>query len=113
MRRLPVSVGVVAVLGSAACGGGGEDPDAARPTTVAAPETAAVGNDQAGTPFCQLAPTYTEKYGSLVTVVLTMLQRDNFDVSRPPDALTRLQEPNFQTAMSNLNRYGRAHCGIR
>ncbi len=44
--------------------------------------------------------------------VLTALQRNNFDLSRTPDVLTRLQEPSFQTALSNVNRYGRAHCGI-
>ena len=44
--------------------------------------------------------------------VLAALQRNNFDLSRTPEALTRLQEPSFQTALSNVNRYGRAHCGI-
>ena len=154
MRRLLVSVGLVAAVGLAACGGGGDDEDAAPPTTVAPPTTAAVGNDQAGTPFCQLARTYSEKYSTLLTVandpvklraattdaesairqaqstapaeikadvttvagtasqVLSALQRNNFDFSRTPEALTRLQEPSFQTALTNVNRYGRAHCGI-
>ena len=154
MRRLLVSVGLVAVLGLAGCGGGGDDEDAAPPTTVAPATTAAVGNDQAGTPFCQLARTYAEKYSTLLTVandpaklraattdaesairqaqstapaeikadvttvagtasqVLSALQRNNFDLSRTPEALTRLQEPSFQTALTNVNRYGRAHCGI-
>jgi hypothetical protein len=156
MRRLLGTLGLVAVLSLAACGGGGggDDDDAAAPSTVPPPATAAVGNDQAGTPFCQLARTYTEKYGSLLTVandpallraattdaesairqaqstapaeiradvttvagtagqILTMLQRNNFDLSRTPDVLTRLQEPKFRTALSNVNRYGRAHCGI-
>jgi hypothetical protein len=154
MRRLLVSVGLVAVLGLAGCGGGGDDEEAAPPTTVPPPATAPAGNDQAGTPFCQLAKTYTEKYASLLTVandptrlraattdaesairqaqstapaeikadvttvagtasqVLSALQRNNFDLSRTPEALTRLQEPSFQTALSNVNRYGRAHCGL-
>jgi hypothetical protein len=154
MRRLWVSVALMAVLGLGGCGGGGDDEDAAPPTTVPPPATAPVGNDQAGTPFCRLARTYTEKYASLLTVandparlraattdaesairqaqstapaeikadvttvagtasqVLTMLQRNNFDLSRTPEALTRLQEPSFQTALSNVNRYGRAHCGL-
>ena len=155
MRRLVVSVGLVAVLGLAGCGGGGDDEEAA-PTTTVPPTTttAAVGDDQAGTPFCQLAKTYAEKYASILTVandpaklraattdaesairqaqatapaevkadvtlvattasqVLTALQRNNFDLSRTPEAITRLQEPSFTTALSNLNRYGRAHCGI-
>ena len=155
MRRVLVSVGLVAVLALAGCGGGGDDDEAAPPTTAPPPPTtAAFGNDQAGTPFCQLARTYTEKYSSILTVandppklraattdaesairqaqatapaeikadvttvastarqILTALQRNNFDLSRTPEALTRLQEPSFQTALSNVNRYGRAHCGI-
>lgn len=154
MRRLVVSMGLVAVLGLAGCGGGGDDEEAAPTTTAPTTTTAAVGNDQAGTPFCQLARTYAEKYASILTVandpaklraattdaesairqaqatapaevkadvarvattaseVLAALQRNNFDLSRTPDAITRLQEPSFTTALSNLNRYGRAHCGI-
>ena len=155
MRRVLVSVGLVAVLGLAGCGGGGDDDEAAPPTTAPPPPTtAAFGNDQAGTPFCQLARTYTEKYSSILTVandppklqaattdaesairqaqatapaeikadvttvastasqILTALRRNNFDLSRTPEAVTRLQDPSFQTALSNVNRYGRAHCGI-
>ena len=155
MRRLVVSVGLVAALGLTACGGGGSDDDAAPASSTAPPPTtAAVGNDQAGTPFCQLLRTYTERFAALlpsvndpvklraattdaesairqaqatapaeiradVTVVattareaLTALQRNNFDVSRSPDAVTKLQEPSFQTAFGNLNRYARAHCGV-
>ncbi len=155
MRELLVTVGLVAVLGLGACGGGGNDEEAA-PTTTAPPPatTAVVGNDQAGTPFCRLARSYTEKYSTLLTVandparlraattdaesairqaqatapaeikadvttvagtasqILTALQRNNFDLSRTPEALTRLQEPSFTTALANVNRYGRAHCGI-
>ena len=44
--------------------------------------------------------------------VVNALQRNNFDLSRTPEALTRLQEPGFQTALTNVNRYGRARCGI-
>ena len=156
MRSVLVSVGLAAVLGLAGCGGGGDDEEAA-PTTTSAPApatTAAIGNDQAGTPFCRLARTYTEKYSSILTVandparlrtattdaeaairqaqatapaeiksdvslvastasqILASLQRNNFDLSRTPEALTRLQEPGFQTALANVNRYGRAHCGL-
>ena len=156
MRSVLVSVGLAAVLGLAGCGGGGDDEEAA-PTTTSAPApatTAAIGNDQAATPFCRLARTYTEKYSSILTVandparlraattdaeaairqaqatapaeiksdvtlvastasqILTSLQRNNFDLSRTPEALTRLQDPGFQTALANVNRYGRAHCGL-
>ena len=69
MRRVLVSVGLVAVLGLAACGGGDSGDDAAPATTTAPPPTAAVvGNDQAGTPYCGLARTYTEKFSTLLTV---------------------------------------------
>ncbi|HEX2046850.1 MAG TPA: hypothetical protein VHF27_03740 [Acidimicrobiales bacterium] len=154
MRSMLVGVGLAAVLGLGACGGGGDDEEAAPTTTVAPATTAAVGNDQAGTPFCQLARTYAEKSATLLTVandpaglraattdaesairqaqstapaeiksdvtlvattarqVLSALQRNNFDLSRAPEAVTRLQEPSFRTALSNVNRYGRAHCGI-
>lgn len=155
MRRLVVSMGLVAALGLAGCGGGGDDEEAAPPTTApTTTTTAAVGNDQAGTPFCQLARTYAEKYASILTVandpaklraattdaesairqaqatapaevkadvaqvattageVLAALQRNNFDLSRTSEVVTRLQEPSFTSALSNLNRYGRAHCGI-
>ena len=69
MRRLVVSLGLVAVLGLTGCGGGGDDDDAApAQTTAAPPTTALVGNDQAGTPFCALARTYTEKFSTLLAV---------------------------------------------
>ncbi|MGI8984593.1 MAG: hypothetical protein ACR2HM_08705 [Acidimicrobiales bacterium] len=68
MRRFAVSVGMVAALGLVACGGGPDD--AAPAPTTAPPATAALfGNDQAGTPFCGLARTYTEKFAGLLTVV--------------------------------------------
>lgn len=154
MRRLVVLVGLAAVLGLSACGGGGDDEDAApASTTTPPPTTTPVGNDQAGTPFCQLARTYTEKFAALlpaandparlraattdaeaairqaqstapaeikpdVTVVATAagqvlagLQKNNFDVARTPE-VSRLQEPGFVNALANLNRYGRAHCGL-
>ncbi|MGH9264557.1 MAG: hypothetical protein ACRD1D_07690 [Acidimicrobiales bacterium] len=145
----------MAVLGLAGCGGG--DDEEAAPTTTSPATTAAaplVGNDQAGTPFCQLARTYSEKYSTLLTVandparlraattdaesairqaqaaapaeikadvtlvagtageVLSALRRNDFDLSRTPEAVTKLQEPRFQTALGNVNRYGRAHCGL-
>ena len=68
MRRSLVTVGLVAALGLAACGGGGDDDEAATPTTTVPATTVAVGNDRAGTPFCQLARTYTEKSATLLTV---------------------------------------------
>ncbi len=159
MRRLLVVVGLVAVLGLTGCGGGGDDDEAAPtttapPATTAPPTTPAVGSDQAGTPFCQLARTYSERYAMLLTVVndpvklrevvteaesairqaqaaapaeiradvrvvastatevVAALRRNNFDLGRTPEAITKLQEPGFQTAVANVNRYGRAHCGI-
>jgi len=155
MRRALASVALVAALGLTGCGGSGDDEDAAPTTTTAQPATtAAVGNDQAGTPFCQLLRTYSERFTALlpaandparlraattdaesairqaqstapaeirsdVTLVATTasqlvaaLQRNDFDLSRTPEAVSRLQEPGFQTALSNVNRYGRAHCGI-
>src|SRR5215210_5642094 len=69
MRRLVVSLGLAAVLGLTGCGGGGDDDDAAPAQTTAAPVTTAlVGNDQAGTPFCGLARTYSEKFSTLLAV---------------------------------------------
>lgn len=67
MRRLVVSLALVAVLGLTGCGGGGEDAVPA-PTTAAPPTTALVGNDQAGTPFCGVARTYSEKFSTLLAV---------------------------------------------
>jgi polyisoprenoid-binding protein YceI len=64
---------LAAVLALTGCGGGKDDDEAAltttTPPTTAAPATTAaplVGNDQAGTPFCQLARTYTERYSTLL-----------------------------------------------
>jgi len=68
MRRLVVSLGLVAILGLTGCGGGDDDDAAPAPTTAAPTTTAAVGNDQAGTPFCGLARTYTEKFSTLLAV---------------------------------------------
>jgi hypothetical protein len=153
MRRLVASVGLAALLALTGCGGG--DDDKAAPTTTAAPATtAAVGSDQAGTPFCKLAKTYSERSATLLSVasdpvklraattdaesairqaqatapaeikadvgvvattagqVLAALQRNNFDLGKTPDAVTKLQDPGFQAALANVNRYGRAHCGI-
>ena len=147
-------MGLVAVVGLAACGGGGDDDAAPPPTSSSTVPTAVVGNDRAGTPFCQLARTYTEKFAALlpaasdparlraattdaeaairqakatapaeiradVNVVantageaLSALQKKNFVLADAPDAVTKLQEPAFQTAVGNLNRYARAHCGV-
>ena len=65
------SMALVAVLGLSGCGGGSDDDEGgkAAPTTVPPPPTTVVpvvGNDQAGTPFCQLARTWTEKYSTLL-----------------------------------------------
>ena len=68
MRRLVVTIGLAAALALTACGGGDDDDAAPAPTTAASPTTALVGNDQAGTPFCGLARTYTEKFSTLLTV---------------------------------------------
>ena len=157
MRRLVVGLGLVAVLGLTGCGGG-SDKTAAPAATTAPPATTATtavtGKDQAGTPFCQLARTYTEKFAALIpaaadpaklkaattdaeaairqaqatapaaikadvgvvattaSAALTALQKNNFDLSKTPDALAKLQDPAFQTALANLNRYTQAHCGL-
>jgi len=73
MRRLVSTVGLAAALALTACGGGSGDKKAATtaPTTTVAllpTTTLLTGNDQAGTPFCKLARTYTEKFSSLLTV---------------------------------------------
>src|SRR4051794_31391062 len=158
MRRLVLSLGLAAVLGLTACGGGDDDkaaPAAATTTTLPPPTTTIpVGNDKAGTPFCQLAKTYTEKYAALLPAAsdpvklkaattdaesairqaqatappeikadvapvaatakdaLAALQKNNFDLSKTPEVITKLQDPGFQTAFTNLNTYARAHCGV-
>ncbi len=67
MRRLVLTLGLAAVLGLAGCGGGDSDDDAApAPTTAPPPTAAVVGNDQASTPFCGLARTYTEKFNTIL-----------------------------------------------
>jgi len=68
MRRLVVSLALAGALALTGCGGGGDDDAAPAPTTAAPSTTALVGNDQAGTPFCGLARTYTEKFSTLLTV---------------------------------------------
>jgi hypothetical protein len=52
------------------------------------------------------------KVATTVSEVLTLLQRNNFDLIKTPDAAAKLQDPGFQAALGNVNRYGRAHCGI-
>ena len=61
-------VGLAAMLALTACGGGGDDDAAPASTTTPTPTTVPVGNDQAGTPFCGLARTYAEKFGTLLAV---------------------------------------------
>jgi hypothetical protein len=153
MRRLVVSVGLAAVVGLTGCGGG-SDKKAAPTSTLPTVTTTPVGNDQASTPFCQLAKTYTEKFAALlpsandpvklraattdaeaairqakatapteikadVNVVantagdaLAALQKKNFVLADAPEAVTKLQEPAFQTAFDNLTKFTRAHCGV-
>lgn len=69
MRRAPVGLAVAAVLWTAACGGGsdkGAPAPSAPPTTAAVPPVLPSGSEEAGTPFCGLARTYTEKSVALV-----------------------------------------------
>jgi hypothetical protein len=68
MRRLVVTIGLAAALAFTGCGGGDDD-DAAPPPTSPPSTTALVGNDQAGTPFCGLARTYTEKFNALIGAI--------------------------------------------
>jgi hypothetical protein len=56
--------------------------------------------------------TDVTRVATTASQVLTALQRNNFDLSKTPEALSQLQEPGFQTSLSNVTRYGRAHCGI-
>ena len=68
MRRVLMSIALAAVLGLTGCGGG-DDGDQAAPTTTPPPPTTAapaVGNDQAGTPFCRLLQTYSERFSALL-----------------------------------------------
>ncbi len=156
MRRLVLTIGLAAALVLTACGGGGDDDDKAAPApapTTSPSTTALIGNDQAGTPFCGLARTYTERFSTLLTVandpvklraatidaeaairqaraqapaeiksdvtkvaetasqVLAALQKNNFDLGRTSE-ISKLQEPEFQTSLTKMNRYARAHCGL-
>jgi len=63
MRRLRVSLGLVALLALAGCGRGDSDQTAPTtvPPTVAPTTTLPRGSDEAATPFCGLARTYAEK----------------------------------------------------
>ncbi len=152
MRRLLGTLGLLGALAVGGCGGGSGD-DKASPTTAAPATTAAVGNDQAGTPFCGLARTLEPKLtavlanlsdkvklraaaadaestitqaqntapteikadvGTLATTagsVLAALRKNDFDISKTPES-SKLQEPGFITAYTNVNRYTRAHCGV-
>lgn len=73
MRRLVVSIGLVAVVGLTACGGGSDKKTAAAtttPTTVAVvttpPTTIPHGNDQASTPFCKTITPYIQNSSNLI-----------------------------------------------
>lgn len=70
MRRLVVTLALVAALGVSGCGAGDSEktaPTTVPPVTAAPATTILTGNDQAGTPFCKLAKTYTEKSASLLS----------------------------------------------
>ena len=71
MRRLFLTLALAATVALTACGGGSGKKTAAATTTTAppAPTTTAivVGNDQANTPFCKLAKSYTSQYSTLVS----------------------------------------------
>jgi len=75
MRRLVAGLALVAAVALTACGGGSGDKKAAPtttvpPVTVPAPTTTIVmGNDQAGTRFCQLLKTYKERFDNLLPSV--------------------------------------------
>ena len=153
MRRFLGTLGLIGALALSGCGGGGDDDDKATATTAAPATTAAVGNDQAGTPFCGLARTLEPKLTAVVanlsdkaklrtatadaettisqaqstapaeikadvttvastaSTVVAALRKNDFDVSKTPE-FSKLQEPAFQNAFANVNRYTRAHCGV-
>jgi hypothetical protein len=66
MRRFLGTLGLIGALALTGCGGGSDDKDKAAPTTLPPPTTAAVGNDQANTPFCGLARTLEPKLTAVV-----------------------------------------------
>ena len=69
MRRLLATIALVAALGLTACGGGSSKKTATATTLPPPPTTTTLltGNDQANTPFCKLAQTYTAQYSSLLS----------------------------------------------
>ncbi len=151
MRRLLGTLGLIGALALTACGGGSDDK--ASPTTAGPVTTAAIGNDQAGTPFCGLARTLEPKLTAVVAnlsdkaklrtaatdaeatisqaqgaapaeiktdvntvattagTVLAALRKNDFDLAKTPE-FSKLQEPAFQNAYGNVNRWARAHCGV-
>ena len=69
MRRLSVTVALVAVTGLSGCGDDSKETAATTtvpPTTAAPATTLLTGNDEAGTPFCGLAKTYNEKSNAIL-----------------------------------------------
>jgi len=66
MRRALVTIGLVAALGLAGCGGGSSKEKTSATTAATTAPKDQFGTDQAGTPFCQLAKTYTEKFGTIL-----------------------------------------------
>jgi len=71
MRRLAVTLGLVAVLGLSGCGG--KDEKAATttlpPATLAPTTTLLRGSDEAATPFCKLAKTYSDKSDAIAASI--------------------------------------------
>jgi len=43
--------------------------------------------------------------------VLAALRKNDFDLSKTPE-FSKLQDPAFQNAYANVNRFTRAHCGV-
>ncbi|MDQ2827130.1 MAG: hypothetical protein M3Y04_09260 [Actinomycetota bacterium] len=44
--------------------------------------------------------------------VLAALQKTNFVFANSTDAVTKLQDPAFQTSLDRVLAYGQAHCGL-
>jgi len=156
MRRPFFALALVAVLALGACGGKSAEKTAATtlpPTTAAPVDTVARGSDQAGTPFCQLAKTYSDKSDAIAvsitdpvalkaaatdaeaairqaqavapaavksdvakvaktaSEVLAGLKKSNYAFANTPE-LAKIQDPAFQSSLTKVTDYARAHCGV-
>jgi len=73
MRRLAVTLGLATVLGLSGCGGGDSKPAAPAttfpPVTTAPTTTLLRGSDEASTPFCKLAKTYSDKSDAIAASI--------------------------------------------